>query len=215
MPDSRTSILVVDDHVVVRKGLIALLTSSDQYRVIGEAGTLEEARSTARACKPDLVMMDQKLPDGDGIDLCADLKREFPLTRIIILTAYQSRDLVERAMQAGADGVLLKTIDGLGILDAVDGVMIGRCSIDPMLVPSMALSLRDGKHGSHVPDTDADLLSLLAKGRTNKEIAAELGLAEKTVRNRLSILYRRLGVGNRTEAALLEIGTFIPPLRDK
>ena len=215
MIDGKTTILLVDDHVVVRKGLGSLIAGSDHCIVLGDAGSLEEAKRMVDKLKPDLVLLDQKLPDGDGLELCAELKGNDPLMRIIILTAYQSFDLVERAMRSGADGVLLKTIDGEGILRAVNGVIDGNCFIDPMLVSSLALSLRNERNRGLESASDTRLLGLLAQGLTNKEIASELGLAEKTVRNRLSIMYKRLGVGNRTEAALLKLGTFDPSLRDK
>jgi len=192
-----------------------LIEYSRTFRVAGEAATAGAAVSLAAALRPDLALLDARLPDGDGIILCGQLKSANPGLLVIILTAYQTPFLVESALREGADGIILKTIDGEGMLDAIRAVFLGKCVVDPALVSSFAEGIRGKSRDLRGNESENRLLGLLRRGLTNKEIAHELGIKEKTVRNRLSALYRKLGVGNRTEAALLDVGTFVPTNRDK
>lgn len=214
MNDRKSQVMIVDDHAVVRKGLISLIEDSQDLQVAGEAASVADALKLSAAVRIDLALIDMRLPDGDGLDLVGSIKANLPGMKTIILTAYPHPHLTESALQHGVDGVLLKTIDGESILMAIAAVLEGRTYIDPALVPSVVESLRRKSTAEIGDDTDARILSLLTRGSTNKEIAVSLGLSEKTIRNRLSRIYRRMGIGNRTEAALIESGTFVPSRRD-
>ena len=214
MIDGKNTVLIIDDHSIVRMGLRTLLEGAGFLRVVAEASGAVEGEALAAKLKPDVVILDVRLPDGDGISLCGRIKEVAPDSRVILLTAYPSPYLVETALQEGADGILLKTIDGEEILNAVEIILKGKVKISADLFSSFLESARSRLRTPGNSESEVQLLGLLARGFTNKEIAESLGIAEKTVRNRLSMLYRKLGVGNRTEAALLESGTIVPTKRD-
>lgn len=213
--DCMKSVLIVDDHSIVRKGLRSLFENSGFLRISGEAATVSEAENIVAKLKPDIIIIDVRLPDGDGISLCGRIKKSFTETRVIVLTAFPGSYLVETALREGADGILLKTIDGEEILKCVKEVLNGRTKISEDLMVSFIENVRNNSHSTKNTQGEIKLLSLLSRGYTNKEIAENLGIAEKTVRNRLSMLYRKLGVGSRTEAVLLEHGTYVPASRDE
>lgn len=205
------TIIIVDDHVIVRTGLRSLVERAAGLSVVGEAGDAEEALALCARLKPDLAIVDWRLPDGDGCELCSRMAECSPSTRVLILTAYPTSSLAESALKCGAFGILLKTVDGAGILRSIDQVLSGQVIVDPNLAASWAEGVRASRHAPALTELEQRMLRLLALGLSNKEMASELGRAEKTLRNGLSVLYRKIGVGSRVEAALYALGTHAPP----
>lgn len=196
-------ILIVDDHPVVRAGLRTVSEVDRRLVVIGEAGTLIQARAAFETLSPDVVLLDVRLADGSGVALCAELKHKSPNTKVVFLTSFADNELVLAAMEAGGDGYLLKGCDQEEIAAAIHSVMQGGVVFDP----SMA---RDAVRAGAMSRTHWDLLSPqetrvlceVAAGKTDKEVAQVLGLSAKTVRNYLDRVFEKLQVSTRTEAAV-------------
>ncbi len=196
----------MDDHEVVRVGLRHLLNVEPGLLVVSErgriGGTLEEVRLKC----PDIVLLDLRLPDGDGLDLCATIKRESPQIKVVILTSYLEPTLMMRAIAAGADGYLLKESESTELSKALRLVRSGGSFFDPIgrrSISSSSFTDEPGKEDLRESLTghESRLLKLVAKGETNKEIGEQLKLSEKTVRNQLSVVFTKLNVTNRTQAA--------------
>lgn len=201
-------VLLVDDSEVVRLGLRALLDADPGLNVIAEAGGVASAVRAAGEHRPDVVLLDIRLPDGTGFDACRQILRRLPETRVLILTSVVDETLVDEAIRAGAHGYLLKEINGRGLVQALREVAEGKSILDPAVT---ARVLQLVKAGGPVAGNTLTLLSpqekrvlaLIAAGRTNKEVAAEMGLAEKTVKNYLSTVFEKLHVSRRSQAAAL------------
>lgn len=204
MDESVKSILLVDDHAIVRQGIRMILERSPELRILGECATLKEAYARIASETPDLIILDLKLPDGEGSLGCRELRKRAPSTKILVLSAFSDDALVVECIRNGADGFLLKNIDTMSILTAVRRVLSGESVLDS----SMLASVLDAVRATHAPSPDAltaletDILDLLTTGMTNREIAARLYIAEKTVRNYVSRILKKIQVKNRTEAAL-------------
>ena len=206
--DSRQlSLLVVDDHEVVRQGLVALLGRRPNLQVVAEAGTVAEAVEAARRFHPDLVIMDVRLPDGSGIEACRDIREELPDTRVVMLTSYPDEDAVLSAIVAGASGYLLKQVRGRDLVAALEAVGRGESLLDPAVTGRVLERVRRIATGDQ-PDELAQLttqeqkiLLLVAEGKTNKEIAAEVFLSDKTVKNYVSSILGKLNLERRAQAA--------------
>ena len=201
-------LLLVDDHEVVRAGLRALLTGIEGMEIVGEAGTVAEAVSEAARLAPDVILMDLRLPDGTGIDACREILSSAPRTRILFVTSYSDEQAVMSTVLAGAAGYVLKDIDHRTLVAAIRDAAAGRAILDPRITDPVV---------RRVPNTEAlsaqeqRVLALVVEGKTNKEIAAALGLSDKTVKNYLSNAFQKLGVSRRAQAAALFGTGRIPP----
>ena len=213
MPDSPSpaarplSLLIVDDHEVVRQGLVALLGRRPEFQVVAEAGTVADALEAARRFQPDLVIMDVRLPDGSGIEACREIRAEFPETRVVILTSYPDEDAVLSAIVAGASGYLLKQVRARDLVAALEAVGRGESLLDPAVTGRVLERIRRIATADQ-PDELAQLtaqeqkiLLLVAEGKTNKEIAAEVFLSDKTVKNYVSSILSKLNLQRRAQAA--------------
>ena len=200
-------LLVVDDHEVVRQGLVSLLDRRANLQVVAEAGTVAEAIEQAHRQQPDLIVMDVRLPDGSGIEACRDIRAEMPETRVVMLTSYPDEEAVMSAIIAGASGYLLKQIRGRDLVNALEAVGRGESLLDPA-VTSQVLERIRRIAANDQPDELAELtqqerkiLMLVAEGKTNKEIAAEVYLSDKTVKNYVSSILSKLNLERRAQAA--------------
>ena len=200
-------LLVVDDHEVVREGLVALLSRREEFQVVAEAGTVAESLAAARRFEPDLVIMDVRLPDGSGIEACREIRAEFPTTRIVMLTSYPDEEAVLSAILAGASGYLLKQIRGRDLVTALEAVGRGDSLLDPAVTERVLERVRRIANGderdelSELTAQERKILKLVADGKTNKEIAAEVFLSDKTVKNYVSSILSKLNLQRRAQAA--------------
>jgi two-component system response regulator DevR len=201
------SLLIVDDHEVVRQGLVALLGRRPEFHVVAEAGTVAEAVEAARRFRPDLVIMDVRLPDGSGIEACREIRAEMPETRVVMLTSYPDEDAVMSAIIAGASGYLLKQVRARDLVAALEAVGRGESLLDPAVTGRVLERVRRIAT-SDQPDDLAQLTSqerkillLVAEGKTNKEIAADVFLSDKTVKNYVSSILAKLNLERRAQAA--------------
>jgi two-component system response regulator DevR len=205
-----TTVVLVDDHELVRRGVAELLEADPDIRVVGEAGTIQQGRRRILATRPEVALLDVRLPDGSGIDLCRDLHVAAPSVRCVMLTAYDDDEAMVAAVIADAAGYVLKDIRGSGLIDCVRTVASGRSALDPALVTAVRDRLR---HRSGDPrlsglnPREQEVLSLIADGLTNRQIGARLDLSEKTVKNYVSNLLSKLGLQSRTQAAVLHLET--------
>lgn len=211
MSDARPAppirLLVVDDHEVVRQGLVALLGRRDGFQVVGEAGTAAEAVESARRLQPDIVVMDVRLPDGTGIEACREIRAELPGTRVVMLTSYPEEEAVLSAIVAGASGYLLKQIRGRDLVAALETVGRGGSLLDPAVTEKVLERVRRLASGpvadelSQLTAQERKILALVAEGKTNKEIASEIFLSDKTVKNYVSSILAKLNLERRAQAA--------------
>jgi DNA-binding NarL/FixJ family response regulator len=204
-------LLIVDDHQVTRLGLRTLFETCPRLEVAGEAGSVSEAVTAVNQLQPDLLLLDLRLPDGSGIEVCRQVRRANADLKILVLTSYSEDDLVLDAIDAGADGYLLKEIDGDKLIRAIQDVAAGKSVLDPAVTHHVLSRVRGDT--VPVPPTKLDLLSaqerrvvaLVAEGKTNKEIAHDMGLSDKTVKNYLSNAMEKLNLSRRSQAAALFI----------
>jgi two-component system, NarL family, response regulator DevR len=209
MDEDVISVMLVDDHEVVRRGLRAVLDGG-AIRIAGEAGTVTEGVRLAEEVRPDVVVMDLRLPDGSGIDACREIRARLPGTKVLILTSYADDDALFSAIMAGAAGYVLKDLNPGRLKDAVQLVGNGGSLLDPALASTLLGRLRKGV-GTHPADDSFALLTpqedrildLIADGKTNREIGDRLRLSEKTVKNYVSQIYSKLHVERRSQAAAL------------
>ncbi|HEU5091846.1 MAG TPA: response regulator transcription factor [Nitrospira sp.] len=200
-------VLLVDDHEVVRVGLRTVLGQTQGVTVVGEASTMADAIQQAQRLKPDVILMDVRLPDGSGVDACREILGTLPGTRVIFLTSYADDDSVLAAVLAGAHGYILKEIDSSALLEAILSVAKGQSILDSS-VTERALRWLRGLHDlPATPGTDQlssqeeRVVALVAEGKTNKEIAVALGLSDKTVKNYLANVFQKLRITRRAQAA--------------
>jgi two-component system, NarL family, response regulator LiaR len=201
--DDAIRVLVVDDHAVVREGLRTFLSLQDGIEVVGEAGDGGEAIAAAQRLRPDVVLMDLVMPRVDGVQAMRELRDHVPGARVIVLTSFLEDDRLLPAIRAGAAGYLLKNVEPSELARAVRTADAGEALIDP----AVAARLVDALASDHRPEQpltarEQDVLDLLARGYANKRIARELGIAEKTVKTHVSHVLAKLGVSDRTQAAL-------------
>jgi two-component system, NarL family, response regulator DevR len=199
-------VFLVDDHEVVRRGLIDLLSSDPELEVVGEAGSVGEAMVRVPALRPDVAVLDVRLPDGNGVELCRDLLSELPDLRCLMLTSYTSDEAMLDAIIAGASGYVVKDIKGMELAQAIKDVGAGKSLLDNRAAAALMAKLRGAAERedplSGLTDQERTLLGLLGEGLTNKQIAARMFLAEKTVKNYVSRLLAKLGMERRTQAAV-------------
>ena len=200
-------IIIVDDHEVVRLGIISLLEQYSQYEVVAEAKNSKEAVAQVDAFQPDIVLMDIRLPGKSGIDACEEIKLKFPEINVIMLTSYAEDEMLFSAIKAGASGYILKQIDSEGLVKSLDAVSRGEASLDPAVTQRVFQEVRravkeeEAASFIELSQQEKMVLKLVAEGRTNREIAHSLYLGEGTVRNYVSSILSKLSVSNRAEAA--------------
>lgn len=207
------SVFLLDDHEIVRRGLAQLLGMEDDIEIVGEAGTAAQALARIPALRPDVALLDVRLPDGDGVSVCRDLRSAVvPPPACLMLTSYSDDEALFGAIMAGAAGYLLKQVAGVDLVGAVRTVAAGGSLLDPRATAAVLARLRTGGL-----DPDADprydalspqeqrILGLVADGLTNRQIGATLHLAEKTVKNYMSSILHKLGFSRRTEAAVYAV----------
>jgi DNA-binding NarL/FixJ family response regulator len=211
-PDRTLRILIVDDHDIVRQGIAALLERQPTYEVVAQAGTASDALAAANRYVPDLVILDVSLPDGSGIETCREIKARHPETRVVILTGSADEDTVLTAVVAGANGYLLKSSDVREVMHAIDVVAAGGSLLDPVATDRMVRRIRRLGEATeadplvNLAARERRILELIAAGQTNKEIAAEIKLSEKTVKRSVSVILSKLNLERRAQAAALYAG---------
>jgi DNA-binding NarL/FixJ family response regulator len=202
-----TRVVIVDDHEVVRRGLAALFNMTDDIEVVGQADSVAAAVETVQRLKPDVVLLDVRLPDASGIDACRDITSTTPGARCLMLTSHDDDEVIFAAVMSGASGYLLKDVDAKTLVDAIRQVASGRSLLDPAITNRVFERLRNGDAPVDPVDTlnerELQLLDLIAEGLTNRAIAARMFLAEKTVKNYVSALLAKLGYQRRTQIAVL------------
>lgn len=200
-------LLVVDDHEVVRQGLVALLGRREGFQVVAEASTVAEAIAEARRHRPDIVILDVRLPDGSGVEACRDIRAELPETRVIMLTSYPDEEAVLSAIVAGAAGYLLKQIRARDLVAALEAVGRGESLLDPAVTARVLERVRrmatgqDRDEMAVLTPQEQKILVLVAEGKTNKQIAGEVFLSDKTVKNYVSSILSKLNLERRAQAA--------------
>ncbi|MET7451973.1 response regulator transcription factor [Streptomyces sp. NPDC005574] len=218
MPETRTfteqdpiRVFLLDDHEVVRRGLADLLDTEPDISVVGDAGTVDHALARGPALRPDVAVLDVRLPDGDGISVCRELRSQMPELACLMLTSFDDEEALLDAIMAGASGYVLKQIKGSDLVSAVRTVASGQSMLDPATTARLMRSLRaDPADSPAVPSElaslsprERDILALIGDGLTNREIGKKLYLSEKTVKNHISRLLAKLGVQRRVQAAVL------------
>lgn len=202
------TVFLVDDHEIVRRGVAELLAIEPDVDVIGEASTVREALARIAATGPRVAVLDVRLPDGSGVDLCRQLLSADPDLRCLMLTAYDDDTAIAAAVLAGASGYVLKDIRGSGLLSAIRAVASGKRLLSPTLARRVSDSIqqqhRDDPRREALGLRETQILSLIADGLTNRQIGEHLGIAEKTVKNYVSSLLSKLGMQRRTQAAAYE-----------
>ena len=183
-----------------------MLEAEDDFEVVGEAGSVEEALSRVAAVNPDVAVLDVRLPDGSGVELCRELRSTYPELACLMLTSFDDDEALFEAIVAGAAGYVLKQVKGSDIINAVRQVAAGRSLLDPMMITRVMERLRNGAvedpRLAGLSGQERRILELLAEGKTNRQIAADMFLAEKTVKNYVSNLLTKMGMSRRTEAAV-------------
>jgi two-component system, NarL family, response regulator DevR len=203
----RMKILLVDDHEIVRLGLKSLLSRYPSFEVVGEAGTAKEAIDKARQYKPDVVVMDIRMPGRSGIEATREIMQKQPATKVIMLTSYVEDEMLFEAISAGAVGYVLKQIGSGDLVRALEAVSRGESLIDPALMRKVISKLREASRKAEdeafgtLTEQELKVLALVAEGKTNKEIASAIFLSEKTVRNYVSVILSKLNLSTRSEAA--------------
>lgn len=199
-------VFLLDDHEIVRRGLRDLLTAAGDIEVVGEASTAAEALRRIPATRPDVAVLDARLPDGSGIDVCREVRSASPEIRALVLTSFDDDDALFAAIMAGASGYVLKQVRSADLVDAVRRVGAGQSLLDPAVTARVLERLRTGptedpRLASLTP-TERMVLDRIAEGKTNRQIGEDLFLAEKTVKNHVTSLLAKLGMSRRTQAAV-------------
>ena len=201
------SVFLVDDHEIVRRGVADLLNEAGDITVVGQAGTAAEALTSIPALNPDVAVLDMRLPDGNGVELCRELRSMLPDMHCLILTSYTDEQAMLDAILAGAGGYVIKDIRGMDLVSAVREVGAGRSLLDNRAAAVLMERLRANLEGpgplADLTEQERALLSLIGEGLTNRQIAERMFLAEKTVKNYVSRLLAKLGMERRTQAAVL------------
>jgi two-component system response regulator DevR len=200
------TVFLLDDHEIVRRGIRELLEGEDDIEVVGESGLAQEAARRIPAVRPDVAILDGRLPDGTGIDVCREIRSREPATKALILTSYDDDEAVIAAIMAGAAGYVLKQVRGSDLVDTVRRVAAGQSMLDPQVTAQVLERVRNGPavdpRLAQLTAQEQRILGLIGQGMTNRQIAEEMFLAEKTVKNYVSALLAKLGLNSRTQAAL-------------
>ena len=208
-------VFLLDDHEIVRRGVRELLEAEDDMEVVGEAGTAEEALMRISPTRPQVALLDVRLPDGNGVEVCRDIRSEHPEVACLMLTSFTDDEALFQAVIAGASGYLLKQIRGTDIVDAVRRVSRGESLLDAALTARVREQFRsqskEDERLARLTAQERRILGHIAEGLTNRQIAAEMHLAEKTVKNYVSNLLAKLGMERRTQAAVFAARLDTPP----
>ena len=200
-------VFLLDDHEVVRRGLRELLEAEGDIVVVGESGSAREAARIIPATRPRVAVLDGRLPDGSGIEVCREIRAVDPTIRALILTSYDDDEALFAAVMAGASGYVLKQITGTDLVDAIRRVAAGQSLLDPALTQRVLERVRSGpaqpNELKELTEQERKILALIAEGLTNRQIGEQLYLAEKTVKNYVSNILSKLGLERRTQAAVL------------
>jgi DNA-binding NarL/FixJ family response regulator len=200
----QTRVFLLDDHELVRRGVRDLLEAEDDLEVVGEAGTAEEAVGRIPATTPHVAVLDVRLPDGDGIEVCREIRSKHPEIACIMLTSFSDDEAVYAAIMAGAAGYVLKQVRGADLVDGIRRVARGESLLDPLVTTRVLERIRNSEANDELAgltEQERNILALIADGLTNRQIGEQLFLAEKTVKNYVSNLLSKLGMSRRTEAA--------------
>ncbi|MFE4368518.1 response regulator [Streptomyces sp. NPDC056835] len=204
--DGKITVFLVDDHEVVRRGVFELLSVEDDIEVVGEAGTAADATARIPATRPDVAVLDVRLPDGSGVEVCREIRSRDESIKCLMLTSFADDEALFDAIMAGASGYVLKAIRGNELLTAVRDVAAGRSLLDPEATARVLERLRTGNTPKDdklagLTDQERRILNLIGEGMTNRAIGEELHLAEKTIKNYVSSLLSKLGMERRSQAA--------------
>ncbi|GAA2128556.1 response regulator transcription factor [Actinomadura napierensis] len=200
-------VFLMDDHEVVRRGVAALLSAEDDIEIVGEAGTAEHALARIPAARPDVAVLDVRLPDGDGVSVCREIRSQITDLACLMLTSFDDEDALFEAVMAGASGYVLKQIHGSDLVGAVRTVASGQSLLDPRSTARMLERIRARQEKKDplkgLTEQERHILELIGEGLTNRQIGERLFLAEKTVKNYISSIFTKLGMSRRTQAAAL------------
>ncbi|MBD0841141.1 MULTISPECIES: response regulator [unclassified Streptomyces] len=205
--EGKIRVFLLDDHEVVRRGVHELLSGEDDIEVVGEAGTADHALARIPAVRPDVAVLDVRLPDGSGVEVCREIRSRDESVKCLMLTSFADDEALFEAIMAGASGYVLKAIRGHELLDAVRDVAAGKSLLDPVATARVLERLRDGGTAraddrlAHLTEQERRILDLIGEGLTNRQIGEELHLAEKTIKNYVSNLLAKLGMQRRSQAA--------------
>jgi two-component system response regulator DevR len=205
--NGKITVFLLDDHEVVRRGVHELLAGEDDIEVIGEAGTAADALARIPATRPDVAVLDVRLPDGSGVEVCREIRSQNADIKCLMLTSYADDEALFDAIMAGASGYVLKAIRGNELLTAVREVAAGKSLLDPEATARVLERLRDGGGAKsddklgHLTEQERKILDLIGEGLTNRAIGERLHLAEKTIKNYVSSLLSKLGMERRSQAA--------------
>ncbi|MEV5545807.1 response regulator transcription factor [Streptomyces sp. NPDC052309] len=209
-PDTPIRVFLLDDHEVVRRGVHDLLNDEPDIEVVGEAATAEQALVRVPALRPDVAVLDVRLPEGDGVTVCRELRSRVPELACLMLTSFDDEEALLDSIMAGASGYVLKQIQGSDLVSAVRTVARGQSLLDPSAATKLMARLRGGQQQEEEPDAlpgltdrEREILALIGDGLTNRQIGQRLYLAEKTVKNHISRLLAKLGVERRIQAAVI------------
>ncbi|MFJ8942662.1 response regulator [Streptomyces sp. NPDC102395] len=209
-PDNPIRVFLLDDHEVVRRGVRDLLNDEPDITVVGEAANVEQALARVPALRPQVAVLDVRLPDGDGVTVCRELRSQMPELACLMLTSFDDEEALLDSIMAGASGYVLKQIHGTDLVSAVRTVARGQSLLDPSATAKLMARLRQGQEPEPEPDAlpgltdrEREILALIGEGLTNRQIGQRLYLAEKTVKNHISRLLAKLGVERRIQAAVI------------
>jgi len=198
-------VFLLDDHEIVRRGIAELIGLQSDLEVVGEAGTAQEALIRITASQPDVAVLDVRLPDGSGVEVCREIRSLFPNIHVLMLTSYSDDEALFNAIMAGASGYVLKEIRGTDLINAIRQVASGKSLLDPSITERVLERLRNGNKGSNelsgLTGQEKTILNLIGEGMTNRQIGEQMHLAEKTIKNYVSGLLAKLGMERRTQAA--------------
>lgn len=209
-PDNPIRVFLLDDHEVVRRGVHDLLNDEPDITVVGEAANVEQALIRVPALRPQVAVLDVRLPDGDGVTVCRELRSRMPELACLMLTSFDDEEALLDSIMAGASGYVLKQIQGSDLVSAVRTVAVGQSLLDPSATARLMARLRQGQEPEPEPDAlpglterEREILALIGEGLTNRQIGQRIYLAEKTVKNHISRLLAKLGVERRIQAAVI------------
>jgi two-component system, NarL family, response regulator DevR len=207
MATSRIRVLIVDDHEMVREGLMSMLKSEPDFEVVGQTGHGEEVADLVESSRPDVVLLDTRLPDISGVEVCRRLTRTYSDVAVVILTTYTDVELVEECLQAGARGYVVKDVERFSLKESIRAVSRGQAVLAPQVAGPIIERMRnrqtDEKRPAGLSASQVAILRLISLGHSNREIAADVHLSENTVKTHVQEIFRKLGVRNRVEAAIL------------
>lgn len=208
MPGRRIRILIVDDHEMVREGLMTMLRPEPDFEVVGDTGLGEQVAELVDSTRPDVVLLDARLPDVSGVEVCRRVSRAHPDVAVVILTTYTDEELVEECLQAGARGYVVKNVERFSLKESIRAVSRGEAVLAPQVAGQVIDRMirrppADDRRPAGLNASQVAILRLISRGHSNREIAADVHLSENTVKSHIQEIFRKLGVRNRVEAAIV------------